>query len=137
MDRDDSAGGHAADLTGVLLEEAVVAEAAHEAELLVLVQLPGVEHERADLLGALQRPLDGRALPRDVVGQLVEPPWVVRLAHVRRRFAHVVLRSLVRWALLREDVSRQASGRGSSALGCRRRREIADRSQAFERLSRS
>jgi hypothetical protein len=122
MDRDDSAGGHAADFTGVLFEEAVLAEVAHEAELLVLVQLPGVEHERADLLGALQRPLDGRALPRDVVGQLVEPPWVVRLAHVRRRFAHVVLRSfvrwaLLRWALLREDVSRQASGRGPSALG--------------------
>jgi hypothetical protein len=32
MDRADGAGGHAADLAGVLLEEAVLAEVAHESE---------------------------------------------------------------------------------------------------------
>src|SRR5215470_2352844 len=43
--RHNHAGRLAADLTGVVLEEAVVAVVAGEAELLVLIQLAGGDHD--------------------------------------------------------------------------------------------
>src|SRR5262245_33641280 len=81
-DRDDNAGGLAADLTGVVLEEAVIAVIAGEAELLVLIQLAGGDHDRTDGLRALRDPLHRRALPGDVVGQVVQPPRVIGASQI-------------------------------------------------------
>src|SRR5436190_8432824 len=80
--RDDHAGGLTLDLTGVVLDEAVVAVVADELELLVLIQLAGVEHECSDGLRALNGALHRRALPGDVVGQVVQPPRVIGASHI-------------------------------------------------------
>ena len=75
--RDDNAGGLAVDLTGVLLEKAFVAVVAGKIELLVLIQLAGVEYECTNLLQAVQGSLDRRGLAGDILGQIVQPSRVV------------------------------------------------------------
>jgi hypothetical protein len=45
-----------------------------EVELVVLIQLAGVEHERSDSVRAVHGALYRRGLRSDVVGQLVQPP---------------------------------------------------------------
>src|SRR5215208_8296019 len=77
LNRDDNAGGLALDLAGVLLDEPVGAVIPGELELLVLIQRAGVEHESSHILGALQDALHRRALPSDVVGQVVQPPRII------------------------------------------------------------
>jgi hypothetical protein len=64
-------------LTGVLFQKALVAVVAGELELLVLVELAGVEHECSDALRAVEDALHGRALTGDVGGELVEPPRII------------------------------------------------------------
>src|SRR6266568_1400156 len=71
--QDDRADGLAADLSGVVLEEAVVAVGAGEVELPVLIQLANVDHDCPDGLRALHGAVQRRALEGDVVGQVVMP----------------------------------------------------------------
>src|SRR5258708_576447 len=75
--RDDSAGGSALDKAGVLLDKAFVAVVASELELVLLIQLAGVEHEFSDFLCAMQGAFYRRALPGHVVGKVIEPPGVI------------------------------------------------------------
>src|SRR4051794_15149767 len=75
--RDHNARGLTEDSTGVLLDEALLAVVAGELKLLVLVQLAGVEHEFSDALCAVQNTLHRRTLARRVLGQIVQPPWVI------------------------------------------------------------
>src|SRR5262249_27760591 len=91
-DGDDGAGWFAADLTGVFLEEAV-AVVADEAEFLMLVQVAGREHDCSDSLRAPRRALERRAVPSGVVGQVVQPPWVIRTSQV----GHVVPPSVMKY----------------------------------------
>src|SRR5262245_27242421 len=57
LDRDHNGGGLALDRSGVLLDEAVVAVVAGEAELLALIDLAGRQHDGADGLRPLRHAL--------------------------------------------------------------------------------
>src|SRR5712691_732238 len=76
-DQDDRADGLAADLSGVVLEEAVVADGADEVELLVLIQRADGDQDCPDGLRALRDAVHRRPLYGDVVGQVVQPRQVV------------------------------------------------------------
>src|SRR5262245_19556797 len=71
---DDNRGGLALDRSGVLLDEAVVAVVADEAELLVLIDLAGGEHDGTDGLRALCDALHERALPVTSSAKLFSHP---------------------------------------------------------------
>jgi len=78
------------DLTGVLLKEAVVAVVTGELELLVLIELTRVEHESSDGFCAMQNPLHRRTLPGDIVGEIIQPPWIIVAGHAAHLFTYSV-----------------------------------------------
>src|SRR5262249_47578207 len=65
------------DSSGVVLEEAVVAVRASEVELLGVIELADIGHDRTDGLGALHDAVHRRALDGDVVSQAVQPDRTV------------------------------------------------------------
>src|SRR6266487_1768817 len=76
-DQDDTADGPAADLSGVVLEEAGFADGADEVELLGLIQRADGGQDCPDGLRALRSTVHRRALYGDVVRQVVQPRRVV------------------------------------------------------------
>ena len=67
----------AADLGGVVLDEAVVAPGAGEVEVLAVVQLADAADDGADGVRALHGAVEQRSLQGDVAGQLLHPRRVV------------------------------------------------------------
>jgi len=71
------------DLGGVVLDEAAVAVISEMVEPLVLIERPGVGHERMDRVSALRGALHERAFSGRVLGQVVQPPRVIVLVPSR------------------------------------------------------
>jgi len=83
VDPNSDDGVHAADRSGVVLDEAVVADGPSEVELLVLVHLASGDHDRANVPRAMRGAIHCRSFQGDVFGEVVQPHRVVRLAHTR------------------------------------------------------
>src|SRR4051794_6677518 len=77
LHRHHNAGWLSLNLTRVFLKEAAVAVVAGKLELLIVIQRTCIQHEPADGVRAVQDAFHRSPLRGHVLGQVVQPPWVV------------------------------------------------------------
>src|SRR5690242_893114 len=82
-DQDDDIGRRTTDITGVVLEKAMLTARSGVVELLVVVELPRRCQDGAHIVGTMGRTVHRGGLQGDVGGQVIQPHRIVRRSHVR------------------------------------------------------